>query len=142
MHNSSTLRFISLDMSTWVDDIEIFQYPSLLGHFLSTPRSSPSNLLIYHLCPVKYLHMSTLPPSCRTLMRLSCVTRFMPADNISCGPFRHITVSLMYGFMTTHVRRASSPSFTIDGPPVPSWWKIIQNITNLVLNIICSARII
>uniref|UniRef100_A0A182U8U9 Uncharacterized protein n=1 Tax=Anopheles melas TaxID=34690 RepID=A0A182U8U9_9DIPT len=59
------------------------------------------------------------PSSCSTLIRLSPVTRFMPADRISCGPLRHSTVSLLYGVITTQVSSASSPTCTSDGPPVP-----------------------
>lgn len=44
----------------------------------------------------------------------------MPADRISDGPLRHNTVSFENGAIITHVRRASLPSVTIDGPPVPN----------------------
>lgn len=63
----------------------------------------------------KYLHSS-----CRTLIRLSLVTRLIPAVSISDGPLRHNTVSFENGAIITHVRRASLPSATIDGPPVPT----------------------
>lgn len=52
----------------------------------------------------------------------------MPADRISDGPLRHNTVSFENGAMITHVRRASLPSVTIDGPPVPSQLFQLRNI--------------
>lgn len=71
----------------------------------------------------KYLHSSW-----RTLILLSLVTRFIPADKISAGPLRHMTVSFGVGAIITHVKRASLPSETIDGPPVPI--KIIKRKLN------------
>lgn len=65
------------------------------------------------------LMLVNLPSSCRIVTRLSEVTRFLPADKISFCPLRQITVSLAYGFITTHVSKASPPSATVDGPPVP-----------------------
>lgn len=55
---------------------------------------------------------------------MSFVTLFIPADNIISAPLLHKTVSLEYGPIITHVSKASLPSVTTDGPPVPG--KIIK----------------
>lgn len=59
------------------------------------------------------------PASCRTLKRLSAVTRFSPAVNtrrlcLSRSSFFHMTVFSPMS-RTTHVMRASSPSYTWTG---------------------------
>lgn len=59
------------------------------------------------------------PSSCKIFIRLSLVTLYIPAVKISLVPLFHKTVSFIFGTMTTHVRSASFPSKTVDGPPVP-----------------------
>lgn len=63
-----------------------------------------------------------LPSSWSTLMRLSAVTLFFPADRISPRPLRHRTVSFPNGTIITHVSSASFPSVTTAGPEVPDFF--------------------
>lgn len=82
--------------------------------------SSDKNREFINLCSIRNGNeFSYLHSSCNMLILLSLVTRFTPADRISCCPLRHSTVSFEYGLMTTHVSNASLPSLTTAGPPVP-----------------------
>lgn len=57
---------------------------------------------------------------------MSFVTLFIPADSITSAPLLQSTVSFEYGPIITHVSKASFPSVTTDGPPVPVIKKIIK----------------
>lgn len=63
--------------------------------------------------------MYHLHSSCKTRKRLSLVTRFVPAAMISLFPRLHKTVSFENDPIITHVNKASLPSVTTVGPPVP-----------------------
>lgn len=58
--------------------------------------------------------------SCNTRMRRSFDTRFIPAAKISLLPRFQMTVSLSNLPIITHVSKASLPSVTTNGPPVPT----------------------
>lgn len=69
--------------------------------------------------------MMHLHLSCKTLIRLSALTRFNPADKISfVDAFLHRTVSFEYDFFSVHGINASSPSFTMDLWS-PVWYDIL-----------------
>lgn len=78
--------------------------------------------------------------SCKTRKRLSLVTLLRPAARISLFPRRHKTVSFEYGPIITHVNKASLPSVTTVGPPVPS--KCNQKQFNKIITVSYDFRVV
>lgn len=129
----------------------IYWYWAVYENFLLKNKYFPYKIHItYGICIIlwnimfkinkhknKYIEINrNLHSSWRTLILLSLVTRFIPADRISDCPLRHNTVSFENGAIITHVRRASLPSVTMDGPPVPNTKFKIGTIVEFCLMII------
>lgn len=68
---------------------------------------------------MRKMNVLNILSSCNTRKRRSVVTRFVPAAKMSLLPRRHRTVSFINEPVITHVNKASLPSVTTVGPPVP-----------------------
>lgn len=102
------------------------QYPNIAARRRFSPQRCNVNRNRNEFSRQFVMSSQYLRSSCSTVMRRSCVTRFVPAAKISLFPRRHMTVSFSNNPIITHVNNASLPSVTTDGPPVPNAFELIR----------------